>query len=261
MKAKLELDQLPKSLFFCDHAFNLHEGMDHVRGEVQARGGVDLIFVDTSPAFQVASGAVDENSNPESIRWAMRQRELTGLDGKPAVVGLCHPIKRPQSIEDCLPRGGGGYLAQVDGNYAIWQIAEDGDDIFFDFRWVGKFRGSFEPLTYYLQRATCPELLDVDGNPVKSVWARRADEQQMERAAKDQAEDEAAILIAMTDYPGKSLAGWAKLLGWKTDNGNPAKNRVDRGIKRLAKHKLVRKGRNDRWHLLAAGKKRLSRSP
>jgi hypothetical protein len=112
MKAKLDLAQLPPTLRFVDRTFNLADSLEHVRHEVEAMAGADFVAVDTSPAFQVASGSLEENSNPEAIRWAQRLREMTRLQGTPAVLALCHPIKRPQSIEECLPRGGGGFIAE-----------------------------------------------------------------------------------------------------------------------------------------------------
>jgi hypothetical protein len=253
MQAMLGIETLPPSLKFVDRTFNLHEGMEHVRHEVASMDGADLIIVDTSPAFHVASGATEENSNPEVIQWALRLRELTRLPGSPTTLALCHPIKRPQSVDDCLPRGGGGFLAEIDGNYAIWPAAEDGEEKYFELSTVGKFRGYFEPITYRLQRATCDRLVDADGNPVHSVWVQRADNAQIERAAADQTEDENAVLMAMADYPGKSLSDWARILDWHMPSG-PAKYRVERAIKRLAKHKFTKLGRGNHYQLTAAGK-------
>ena len=260
MQFQLGLAELPATLHFIAATFNLHNGYEYIRAKVKALGGADAIFVDTSPSYHVASGADDENDNVEQIRWALFLRSLTSLDGRPTLVALCHPIKRPLGIEDCLPRGGGGYLGQVDGNYASWLTSENGDDIFFEFRWIGKFRGNFEPLTYHVQRATCPKLLDADKQQFKSVWCRRGDERQQEQAATHQTEDEDAVLIVMADYPGKSLAAWARLLGWLTNSGGDNKQRVERVLRRMQKHRLVRKGRGDRWQLLGAGKTEAKRA-
>jgi hypothetical protein len=259
MQAMLGLEQLPATLRFVDRTFNLADNIDHVRQQVEIMVGADFIVIDTSPAFQVASGGLEENSNPEAIRWAQRLRELTRLQGTPSVLALCHPIKRPQSIEECLPRGGGGFLAEVDGNYASWCAGEDDNDKFFELRWMGKFRGHFSPIPYHIQRATCDRLVDADGNPVFSVWARRCDDGQTERAATEQAEEENALLIAMADYPGKSTTAWAKLLDWQYSSGLPYKEKVRRTLKRLAAHRLVRPGRGGQWQLLDAGKKEAKR--
>jgi hypothetical protein len=259
MQAMLGLERMPPTLRFVDRTFNLADNIDHVRHQVEIMVGADFIVIDTSPAFQVASGGLEENSNPEAIRWAQRLRELTRLQGTPSVLALCHPIKRPQSIEECLPRGGGGFLAETDGNYASWCSSETEHDKFFELRGAGKFRGHFSPISYHVERATCDRLVDADGNPVFSVWARRCDDQQTERAAAEQAEDENALLIAMADYPGKSLTAWAKLLEWQYSSGAPAKEKVRRTLKRLAVHRLVRHGRGGQWQLLDAGKKEAKR--
>jgi hypothetical protein len=259
MMAKLGLERLPPTLRFVDRTFSLIEHLEHIRSEVAAMGGADFIVVDTSPAFQVAAGGMEENSNPEIIRWAQLLRELTRLQGEPTVLALCHPIKRPQSIEECLPRGGGGFIAEVDGNYASWCSSDAENDKFFEFTWIGKFRGYFSPICYHVERTTCERLVDPDGNPSFSVWAHRADEQLLEQAAANQTEDEDALLMVMADYPGKSLAAWALLLGWQTSSGAPAKQRVGRAVKSLSNHKLARKGRGDKWQLLETGKKEAKR--
>jgi AAA domain len=258
MQAKLKLTELPPTLRFVAGTFDLRSGMEHVHNEVQALGGADLIVVDTSPAFQVVAGSAEENSNTEQLCWALLLRQLTKLEGSPAVLALCHPVKRPQSVEDLLPRGGGSFLAEVDGNYASWLTAEDGDRKLFDFTWTGKFRGSFEPLAYVVEIATCERLVDPDGNPIKSVWAWRTDEQQIERAAAEQTEDDDAVLMVMADYPSRSLSDWARILDWRMPSG-PAKYRVERAIKRLKKHKLTELSRDNRYRLTAAGKQEAKR--
>lgn len=137
-------------------------------------------------------------------------------------------------------------------------MAEHGDEKFFELGWIGKFRGHFEPITYRVQRATCGRLVDVDDNPVYSVWAQRADDRQIERAAVDQTEDENSVLIVMADYPGKSLAEWARLLEWRMPSG-PAKYRVERSVKRLVNDKLARLGRGRHYELTAQGKREAKR--
>jgi hypothetical protein len=257
MKAKLG-SQLPPTLKFVDGTLNLKEALGYVRSEVQAMSGADLVVVDTSPAFEVAAGGAEENSNTEQLAWALILRQLTKLEGNPTVLALCHPVKKPQTVEDLLPRGGSSYLAEVDGNYASWLTAEDGDRKFFDFTWVGKFRGGFEPLPYVVEKATCEALVDPDGNSIESVWAYRADEQQVERATANQAEDDDVVLVAMNDYPGKSLSDWAKILDWHVPSG-PAKHRVRRAIKRLQKHKLCVLSRDDHYCLTKTGKEEAKR--
>jgi AAA domain len=252
MKDRLGIDRLPDTLRFVDRTFHMPDTMEFLRELIDALGGADLIFVDTSPAFQAVSGAVEENSNTEQLRWAMVLRQMTKFKGNPAVIALCHPTKRPQSIEESIPRGGGAFLAEVDGNYVSWLKADDGERKFFDFTWTGKFRGSFEPVSYVVEIGTCDALADPDGNLVRTVWAHAADEHQISAAAREQTDAEDALMTAMVNYPNKSLAEWARLLEWQ-------KYQVHRVMKRLATEKLVQMKRG-RYVLTPSGKEEAKRA-
>ncbi len=253
MKFKLGLERLPETVRFVATSFNLVENIDHIQREVDALGGADAAFIDTSPVYQIASGGLEENSNPEAIRWAQHLRQLTRLKGEPAILSLCHPIKRPQSVEDCLPRGGGGFIAEVDGNFTLWPAGESDNERFFEFGWTGKFRGYFTPLQYRLENATCPVLADPDGKPIYSVWAQRCDAQRTERAASRQRDDEDALIITMHNDPDHSMSAWAEALGWRSTTGEPLKSRVHRTLERLKAERLVTQKRGN-WTLTATGK-------
>jgi AAA domain len=256
MEAKLGLKATPPTLRFVADAFDLGKGFDHIAAEVEKMDGADLIFVDTSPAFQSASGGKEENNNNEQIAWARHLRELTRLKSRPAVVALCHPPKYPNSITDCVPRGGGAFLAEVDGNYVSWPESGDprGDALYFRLSWTGKFRGRFEPLVYRTEVASCDQLRDEDGHPVKSVWGERARQSEVEQSKADQVKDEDAVLSVMSTYPDQSFSVWAQRLGWMMPSG-PAKYRVEREIKQLSKDRLVEQTRGSGYRLTKSGEK------
>jgi hypothetical protein len=128
---------------------SLDQQFDAIRREVEAIGAVDLVVVDTSPALFPGN---DENSNPQMRDHAARLRKLTELPGKPCVVALCHPIKGAQSADDLLPRGGGAFLNEVDGNLSLWK-----HDGVCDLHWQGKFRGpDFTPLSFRIDTVYPP---------------------------------------------------------------------------------------------------------
>ena len=58
----------------------------------------------------------------------------------------------------------------------------------------------------------------------------------------------------MADFPGKSLAEWARLLDWRIPSG-PAKYRAERSIKRLVKAKLAKFGGGRHYQLTDEGKR------
>src|SRR5262249_10304965 len=86
--------------------------VEQIKEEVAWLGGVVMIVVDTSAAF--FEGA-DENSNVDSLAHALLLRGLTELAGRPCVIVNTHPVKNA-SDDNLLPRGGGAFLNEMDGN-------------------------------------------------------------------------------------------------------------------------------------------------
>src|SRR5437773_3967246 len=83
-----------------------------IERELAELGGVSLIVVDTSAAFFLGS---EENSNTELGNYARMLRTLVKMPGSPTVLVLCHPVKNA-TRDNLLPRGGGAFLNEVDGN-------------------------------------------------------------------------------------------------------------------------------------------------
>src|SRR5262249_45432191 len=108
---------------------------------IEQRGGVDLVLGDTSAAYFLKD---DENSNPQMGAHARVLRTLTRLPGGPCVLVLCHPIKHVTDPSQLLPRGGGAFMAEMDGNLTLWKHGEN----LITFHYSDKFRGpGFEPIT------------------------------------------------------------------------------------------------------------------
>jgi hypothetical protein len=74
--------------------------------------------------------------------YARTLQTLTKLPGGPCVVALCHPTKTVTNPAFLLPRGGGAFLNELDGNLSAWKRDEDIVELHH-----GKLRGpGFEPL-------------------------------------------------------------------------------------------------------------------
>ncbi len=71
----------------------LNEDLPKLIEEITRVGKVALVIVDTSAAVFTGN---DENSNTEMGDHARCLRKLCSLPGKPTVLALCHPIKRPE---------------------------------------------------------------------------------------------------------------------------------------------------------------------
>jgi hypothetical protein len=249
----VDLDTLP--LYFVEGGFSIEDWSDHIRGQVEAIGGASSITIDTGPAFQAACGFADENDNMQALKFALMLRDFTKLPGNPVVLVPTHPIKNAGK-DNLLPRGGSAFLNEMDGNLTLWA---EGERETTELSWAGKLRGpSFDPITFALERGTCPTLVDAKGRLIPSVWARQADQRHAERVASRQHEDEDSVLIAMLHAPDRPIASWAEALGWLSKTGEPLKSRVHRTLDRLKTEKLVSQKRG-RWVTTAAGKKEAER--
>ena len=75
------------------------------------------------------------------------------------MVALCHPVKNAHR-SNLLPRGGGAFLNELDGNLTLW--SESGEVT--ELHWQGKIRGpDFSPLGYRLRPTPTGSSTDAAG--------------------------------------------------------------------------------------------------
>jgi hypothetical protein len=159
---------------------------------------------------------------------------------------LCHPTKRAGD-DDLIPRGGGAFLAEVDGNIALQKR-----DTTLAANAQGKFRGKeFPPLSFELKVVHHPILKDTRGRDIPTVIAKPISEADKQQKAATTRRQEDLLLRAIEKHPGASLRDLATALGW----GHPQK--VQRAAEVLEKEKLIRKHRGA-WQLTSAGQKELN---
>jgi AAA domain len=234
-------------IWFIPGTFSIEAMREKIETEIKRLGGVDLVIIDTSAAY---FNGKDELSNTEMGAHARLLRTLTTLPGGPCVFVLCHPVKHVTDPSQLLPRGGGAFVAEVDGNLTLWKH----DGVLLDLHHGDKLRGpGFEPISLRLETVTTTRLTDKKGRLMPTVRAVWISDAETERATEDARGDEDVLLRAML-MPGQSIAQLATACGWTTSKGEPHKSKVDRTMKRLAADKLVKKTR-DTWMLTEAGKK------
>jgi hypothetical protein len=210
------------------------------RGEIKPFGDIALIILDTSAALFVCD---DENSSIEMLKHAKTQRKLTDLPGRPCVIALNHPTKNPTSPEQLLPRGGGGYLNEVDGNFTLWAH----DDHLSDFHWTGKLRGpDFDAITFRMVTITTLALQDKKGRLMPTVMARVATEEEIADDETRSTFQENRLLKVIGKNPKGSMKSWAAGCGWllASRDGKPQepnKALVQRVVGRLTKAGLIKK--------------------
>jgi hypothetical protein len=118
---------------------------DTIRSECETRNVKPaLVIVDTAAAY---FDGKEGNSNEEQGDYARSLRALTTLPGEPCIVVLAHPTKGAKMIDEMVPRGGGAFLAEMDGNIGVAR----GDGGLIGAQAIGKFRGpEFTPLHFAL---------------------------------------------------------------------------------------------------------------
>jgi hypothetical protein len=212
-----------------------------------------LIVGDTASSFFPGE---DENSNVQAGTYARTLRSLNECEGNPAIMVLCHPTKGA-SRGNLLPRGGGAFLNELDGNLALWS---DSLGEVTELHWCGKIRGpDFSPLGYRL-REVPTGLTDERERPEMTIVAEPMSEEAVIDHTKQALANEDAVLRALRDQPGKSLAQIARDAGWVGEDDTPEKWRVQRALRALAYDKLVQQPRHGApWELTEKGEKALDK--
>ena len=209
-----------------------------------------LIVVDTAAAFFPGD---DDNQNVQMGAYARQLRVLTTCQGKPAVLTPAHPVKNPDK-DNLLPRGGGAFLNEIDGNLTLW--AESMGETA-SLHWQGKIRGAdFAPVHFSLQQVRIEGLADRRGRPIMSIIATLRTDEEAEAAAGRARTDENTVLEWLRRYPGIAIKDIAVNAGWVSPTGTPAKSKVHRLLKALQRDKLATLHRG-KWKLTETGKKEL----
>jgi hypothetical protein len=231
---------------FLPGVFKLTEIGARIAAEVAEIGEVALVIVDTSAAYYEGD---DENHNVQMGMHARRMRALVNLPGKPCVLVACHPVKNA-TVDNLLPRGGGSFVAEMDGNLTATK-----NDNAVTLHWQGKFRGpDFAPVAFQLVTATTEKVRDSKGRTIPTVIAKAMTEGERNAAEAATRSDEDALLIAIADHDRASMSGLADVLRWINRKGKSDKSRVQRCANRLKADKLVKPERGGTLALTEKGK-------
>ncbi|MGK7056878.1 AAA family ATPase [Bradyrhizobium sp. 1050_B9_N1_2] len=250
LSERMEFDPQTIDVHFLEGTFKISELIARIKTEVEDLGGVSLIVVDTSAAYFEGD---EENGNVQAGTHARMFRQLLKFAGEPCTLILCHPVKNAQQ-DNLLPRGGGAFIAEVDGNLTCWK-----SDSLVSLHWQGKFRGpDFAPITFQLETVTSPRLRDSKGRQIPSVIARALSETEKRQADSKSGDDEDALLLAVADNPRAPYTGLAVALGWVSDKGEN-KAKVKRCADRLKADKLVKPDRRGTLTLTEKGETEVKR--
>ena len=236
------------NVYFVPGVHKLSQIADRVFQELAHINDLALIIVDTSAAYYEGD---DENNNVQAGEHARRLRRLVQFNGGPTVLVCCHPVKNGDNL---LPRGGGAFLNEVDGN-----LTSKRDDTVIELHWSGKFRGpDFAPLTFQLRTVTHERLKDSKGRTIPTVICEPISEERRKEMKAGSNVDADAVLLSIGENAGMSQRDRAIELGWHMNNGQPYQMRVGRAEQSLVKDGAIRRGRHG-WKLTEHGRKELER--
>lgn len=233
---------------FVNGVIDIDASLPRIREEAAKIPDLKLIVVDTAAAYFKGD---DGNSNTQQGAFARVLRQLTFLNGLPAVVVNCHPVKSAGK-DNLVPLGGGAFLNEVDGNLTLWADGEDQTTL----HWSGKFRGpEFEPITFKMETVTCDAVRDSKGRHMPSVIARPIGEVEIELGSKVAETDENILLSILAMGSKVSVSDLAKKAGWFSSTGAPAKSKVFRVAERLLADKLIVRSRGGKYKVTKEGRK------
>ena len=198
---------------------------------------LDILVVDTAPAL---SPTDDENDNVQQGDYARALRTFTKLPGGPAVVVLCHPHKSPKNASECLPRGGGAFLNEMDNNFTLWRT-----DQTVALGYTKLRMPPFDPLRFRLKPIEAAATKDAKGRPLRAVTTELLTDADAEKDAVEERSDRDKIVAAMaTATPlyytsPKKIAVDAGLILPAIDNKHTALRRAQRLIAAMVEEKAA----------------------
>lgn len=240
-----EVDVSPDDIdvHFVEGVFSITDFAERIESDVAALGGCAAIFVDTTAAFFPGT---DENSNVEMGHYARLLRSLTRNNGRPAVIAASHPIKHA-SGKNLLPRGGGAFLNEVDGNLSLAKRGDRSSEL----HWQGKFRGpEFKPIMFDLPEVRVPTLVDSRGREIPTVRAVAVGETEIAARAHAANRDDRKMLLAIRADGNRSLRELGEAISLGSDEAAKRKaqtvtdrpKRLQMIVWELGVWKLTKKG-------------------
>jgi hypothetical protein len=225
--------------------FRISSELDRLLNEARGFGDFGCAIVDTSAAFFEGEA---ENDNVQLGAHARLLRRLTELPGSPGVIVGCHPTKGGDLL---LPRGGGSFVAEVDGNLTCRKISDEVVEL----HWCGKYRGpTFEPVPFQLRTITSTRVKDAKGKLIPSVMATAIDAAAVDNLQAAATADQEQVILALDSTPGLSQSALARALGWLDVHREPLKSKVNRTLQSLAAGGFAEQDLQQRYILTKRGK-------
>jgi hypothetical protein len=148
-------------IYFKQGRFGVTESLDDLHEKMSHIPNLKLVIVDSLQSFFEGE---NDNDNMQMVTMAHSMRSIVDTDTKPALLIIAHPAGKTPSKDNLVPRGGGAFLAEIDGNLTVW--SGDGTDQ--TLHHSQKFRGAgFEPSEWVMDEHKFDHLTDIHDEPIR----------------------------------------------------------------------------------------------
>lgn len=153
-------------IYFVQGRFSIKEWTDVLRAKLAAMPDLKLIIVDSLQAFFEGD---NDNDNTQMVEMAHKMRRLCDIPQRPAQIIIAHPAGKTPQKDNLVPRGGGAFLNEIDGNLTVWSQDASSQTLHHS----QKFRGAgFDPMEWVMEVKQFDHLTDVHGTPLKLPVSR-----------------------------------------------------------------------------------------
>ncbi len=221
------IDPAKLPIYWHEGPFNVQQDGWQIIADVTGINDLRLIVGDTHQAFFQGDS---DNDNMQMLEAARQWRPLTQqIPSRPTVIIPTHPSGKTADRQNLVPRGGGAFLNEIDGNLTTWK-----DDMFIRIHWQGKHRGpDFKPMTFELELYKDSKVSDAKGRPLQvPVLTETTDGKVVDREAVARVA-ELRILAHLSVYPDSSYRKVA-------EGTSISKSTVERRIKGMIDDKRLK---------------------
>jgi archaellum biogenesis ATPase FlaH len=153
-------------IHFVQGRFSIAEWTDVLRAKMEAMPDLKLVIVDSLQAFFEGD---NDNDNSQMVEMAHKLRDLCNVSQRPAILIIAHPAGKVAAKDNLVPRGGGAFLNEIDGNLTVWSQDASQQTLHHS----QKFRGAgFDPMEWVMQVHEFSHLADIHGTPLKLPVSR-----------------------------------------------------------------------------------------
>jgi archaellum biogenesis ATPase FlaH len=227
-------------IHFVQGHFSLDQWTEVLKAKMATMPQLKLIIVDSLQAFFEGDS---DNDNTQMVEMARKFRRLADVGDRPAMLIIAHPAGKTPTKDMLVPRGGGGFLNEIDGNLTVWSADASQQTLHHS----QKFRGAgFDPIEWVMHIHEFDHLTDAKGVPLKLPVSRP--EMNIERANRETKLEELLTMYLDAVGHGKALSEREASEQWRV-----SRRKVRSVIENAKDEKLIK--RHARKYVLTQGGK------